>query len=63
MDILSQEQCFTVEIELQQITVNNIWVVPYPSLLYKTFNAHINIEICNSVVIKYLCKFINKASD
>ena len=46
------------------IEVNNQWVAPYSTLLSKTFNAHINVEYCNSVkAIKYICKYVNKGSD
>ena len=46
------------------IEVDNQWVVPYPSLLSKTFNAHINVEYCNSVkAIKYICEYVIKDSD
>ncbi|GFT80802.1 ATP-dependent DNA helicase [Trichonephila clavipes] len=32
--------------------------------LSRTFNAHINVEICNSVKsIKYICKYVNKETD
>ena len=48
----------------QQITVDNRWVVPHSPLLTKTFNAHINVEVCNSVKsIKYICKYLHKGSD
>uniref|UniRef100_A0A8D9B6G9 ATP-dependent DNA helicase n=1 Tax=Cacopsylla melanoneura TaxID=428564 RepID=A0A8D9B6G9_9HEMI len=40
------------------------WVVPYNPVLLRSFNAHINVEICNSVKsIKYICKYVNKGSD
>ena len=30
-------------------SVDNRWVVPYSPLLCKIFNAHINVELCNSI--------------
>jgi hypothetical protein len=39
-------------------------VVPYLPLLCKSYEAHINVELCNSVKsIKYICKFVHKSSD
>ncbi|XP_063912257.1 uncharacterized protein LOC135129106 [Zophobas morio] len=44
--------------------VDNRWIVPYSPILSKSFNAHINVESCNSVKsIKYICKYVNKGSD
>lgn len=44
--------------------IDNSWVVPYNPLLLKIFNAHINVEYCNSVKsIKYICKYVHKGSD
>lgn len=46
------------------ITVDIRWIVPYCPLLCKTFNAHINVEFCNSVKsVKYICKYVNKGTD
>ncbi|XP_008183780.1 uncharacterized protein LOC103309628 [Acyrthosiphon pisum] len=53
---------FTVEINGK--TLDNRWVVPYNSVLSRTFGAHINVEYCNSVKsIKYICKYSTKGSD
>eukprot|EP00102_Acyrthosiphon_pisum_P016931 XP_008188088.1 PREDICTED: uncharacterized protein LOC100159360 [Acyrthosiphon pisum] len=57
-------QSFTKNIKNVDIDIDNHWVVPYSPLLSKTFNAHINVEFCNSVKsIKYICKYVNKGSD
>lgn len=51
-------------IERSGITIDNSWVVPHCPLLSKMFNAHINVEYCNSVkAIKYICAYINKGCD
>ncbi|GFV33810.1 ATP-dependent DNA helicase, partial [Trichonephila clavipes] len=49
---------------IQEILVDNSWIVPYSPLFSKIFNCHINVEFCNTVkTIKYICKYINKGSD
>ena len=48
----------------QTIQLGNEWVVPCCPLLSRIFNAHINVEFCNSVKsIKYILKYVNKGSD
>ncbi|XP_066434063.1 uncharacterized protein [Eleutherodactylus coqui] len=57
---------FTVTIEKAQGTwvLDNSWVVPFNPVLLRTFNAHINVEYCNSVKsIKYICKYVDKGSE
>jgi hypothetical protein len=49
---------------IKEIEIDNKWVVPYCPLLSRIFQAHINVEYCNSVKsIKYICKYVNKGSD
>ena len=44
--------------------IDNRWIVPHCPFLSRTFQAHINVEYCNSVKsIKYICKYVNKGSD
>lgn len=58
----SESGGFTVKIK--EFVVDNRWVVPYNPVLLRTFGAHINVEMCNSVKsIKYICKYVNKGSD
>lgn len=44
--------------------MDNRWLVLYNPVLLCTFNAHINVEITNSIKpIKYVCKYITKSND
>ncbi|UYV74100.1 hypothetical protein LAZ67_11002115 [Cordylochernes scorpioides] len=54
----------TIKLNHVDFEVDNRWIVPYSPLLSKAFDAHINVEYCNSVKsIKYICKYVNKNSD
>ncbi|KAJ4441100.1 hypothetical protein ANN_10950 [Periplaneta americana] len=47
-----------------EVEVDNKWAVPYSPLLSKMFQAHINVEYCNSIKsIKHICKYVYKGSD
>lgn len=53
-----------VKVKGQDVVVDNRWIVPYSPILSASFEAHINVEYCNSVKsIKYICKYVNKGSD
>lgn len=50
--------------KINGMELDNRWLVPYNPVLLRSFNAHINVEFCNSVkCVKYICKYINKGSD
>ncbi|XP_044597781.1 uncharacterized protein LOC123274285, partial [Cotesia glomerata] len=54
----------TINVKNVPVKIDNKWIVPYTPILSKSFNAHINVEVCNSVKsIKYICKYVNKSSD
>ncbi|XP_026470271.1 uncharacterized protein LOC113374443 [Ctenocephalides felis] len=64
-DVDNGRQCFGLRLSNGGvIDVVNRWVVPYSSLLCKTYKAHINVELCSLVKsIKYICKYVHKGSD
>lgn len=57
-----EDRGFTVYVKEGRL--DNQLVVPYSTVLSRTFGAHINVENCNLVKsIKYVCKYVNKGKD
>ena len=53
-----------VKVNQQDIKIDNRWIVPYSSILSKTFKAQINVESCHSLKsIKYIYKYVTIGSD
>lgn len=47
--IADNGQFVVLRLKNREIKVDNRWVVPYCPLLSRVFDAHINVEYCNSV--------------
>jgi hypothetical protein len=44
--------------------IDNSWIIPYSTLLFKSYKTHCNVEYCHSVKpIKCVCKYVTKGSD
>ncbi|CAB5176430.1 unnamed protein product [Rhizophagus irregularis] len=51
-------------INTKNVSLDNRWVVPHNVNLITKYNAHINVEICSSILsIKYLYKYVYKGHD
>jgi hypothetical protein len=52
------------QIIIDDVTIDNSWVVPYNPVLLLEFQCHINVEICaGPMVVKYLYKYFTKGGD
>ena len=48
----------------KEVTMDNLWAVPFNPYLLVKFQSHINIEICAAVeAVKYIHKYILKGGD
>lgn len=55
---------FTKVVKNSEVLVSNIWIAPYNPYLLLKYDAHINVEICNSIsAVKYLYKYVYKGPD
>ena len=51
-------------VKVNNIKLDNRWIVPYNPFLSLRYQAHINVEICSTITaVKYLYKYIYKGHD
>lgn len=55
---------WTKRVAGRDILMDNSWIVPYNPYLTRKYNAHINVEVCASLMaVKYIHKYIYKGDD
>jgi hypothetical protein len=54
----------TKKVKGNNFVVDNSWIVPYSTLISKSFKTHCNVEYCHSVKsIKLIWKYVTNGSD
>jgi hypothetical protein len=49
---------------LHDVELDNYWVVSHNVYLSTTYDAHINVEVCNNIcAVKYLFTYVYKGHD
>ena len=55
---------YGVSAQVRRNVLNNQWVIPYNPYLLLKYNAHLNVEVCTSILaVKYIYKYIYKGYD